>query len=85
MFFWNSPSNNITVPNVMMYWSDLNTIPEFYELTITINSPNRTKEGQSTLNANINNGFKYQFLRIMMNFYGNSEWIFLSEVQFCGE
>ena len=84
MFFWNSPSNSIIVPNVSMAWADHNL--QFIETTITTNSPNRTKDGQSTLNINnIGDRLKFQNLRIMMSFYDNSEWIFLSEVQFCGK
>ena len=84
MFFWNSPSNSIIVPNVSMAWADHNL--EFFETTITTNSPNRTKDGLITLNINnISDKLKFQYLRIMMHFYRNSEWIFLSEVQFCGK
>ena len=85
MFFWNSQSNSIVVPNVMVYWDDHNMV--FHRLTtITTNSPNRTEDGQHTLNIDINNaGLQFQYLRIVMSFYDNSEWIFLSDVQFCGE
>ena len=84
MFFWNSPSNSIIVPDVSMAWADHNL--QFINTTITTNSPNRTKDGQSRLNIyNIDDRLKYQYLRIMMSFYHNNEWIFLSEVQFCGK
>ena len=83
MFFWNSPSNSIIVPNVMMYWAD-HTM-QFIKITsTTTSSPNRTEDGQSTLSIDIiSDTLKFQYLRIVMNF--NSEWIFLSEVQFCGK
>ena len=84
MFFWNSPGNSIIVPNVTMAWADHNM--QFSDTTITTNSPNRTEDGLSTLNINnISNRLKFQYLRIMMSFYDSSEWIFLSEVQFCGK
>ena len=84
MFFWNSPNNSIIVPNVTMSWADHNL--QFRETTITTNSPSRTKDGQSILNVDISNDkLKFWYLRIEMTFYSNSEWIFLSEVQLCGE
>ena len=85
MFFWNSPSNSIIVPTVRIDWSDHSMI--FRQIsTITTNLPNRTEDGQCRLDIDINNaGLQFQYLRILMNFYSNSEWIFLSEVQFCGE
>ena len=51
----------------------------------TTSSPDRTGDGRRRLFIDINNGLQYQYLRIEMSFYDNSEWIFLSEVQFCGE
>ena len=87
MFFWNSQSNNITVPNVRMFWSDYfdgSIVLTNVITTITTNSPSRTGDGQRRLNIDINdNGLQFQYLRIEINF--NSEWIFLGEVQFCGE
>ena len=86
LFFWNSPNNSIIVPNVRVAWGDHNMVFTETMATITTNSPNRTEEGQSTLDINmISNELKFQYLRIMMSFYGISEWIFLSEVQFCGK
>ena len=57
------------------------------EITITTSSPDRTGDGQRRrLNIDINdNGPQFQYLRIEMVLYDNSEWIFLGEVQFCGE
>ena len=86
MFFWNSQSNSIIVPNVMMYWSNDDSITPSNEITITPPSPDRTGDGRRRMNIDINNDeLQFQYLRIEMNFYNNSEWIFLSEVQFCGE
>jgi len=88
MFFWNSPSNSIIVPNVRMYWSnDDSTVPAtpLNEIFIITNSPSRTDNGQQRLNIDIRNDRQFQYLRIVMSFYDNSEWIFLGEVQFCGE
>ena len=86
MFFWNSQSNSIIIPNAMMYWSNDNSITPSNEITITTNSPSRTGDGRRRLNIDINgNGVQFQYLRIEMSFYDNSEWIFLGEVQFCGE
>ena len=85
MFFWNSQSNNIIVPNVRMYWGDYfdGSIILTNEITITTNSPNRTGDGQRKLSIDISNQLQFQYLRIEISF--SSEWIFLSEVQFCGE
>ena len=86
LFFWNSQSNSIIVPNVMMYWSNDDSITPSNLISTTNNSPNRDGDGQHRLNTNINNvELKFRYLRIVMRFYNNSEWIFLSEVQFCGE
>ena len=87
MFFWNSRSNSIIVPNVRMYWGDYfdGSTVLANEITITTNSPNRTGDVRRRLNIHINyDRLQYQYLRIEMSFY-NSEWIFLGEVQFCGE
>ena len=86
MFFWNSPSNSIIVPNVMMYWSNDDSIKPSNEITITTNPPGRNDDVRRRLNIDINNdGLQFQYLRIEMSFYDNSEWIFLGEVFFCGE
>ena len=83
MFFWNSQSNSIIVPNVMMYWSNDDSITPSNVITIATNSPSRTGNGQRRLNIDIiNDTLQYQYLRIVMS---SSEWIFLSEVEFCGE
>ena len=86
MFFWNSQSNSIIIPNVMMYWSNDDSITSSNEITITTNSPSRTGDGRRRLNVDINDiRLQFQYLRIVMSFYDDSEWIFLGEVQFCGE
>ena len=83
MFFWNSQSNSIIVPNVMMYWSNDDSITPSNVINITTNSPSRTGDGQRRLNIDIiNDTLQYQYLRIVMS---SSECIFLSEVGFCGE
>ena len=86
MFFWNSQSSNIIVPNVMMYWSNDDSITPSIAISITTSSPSRTNDGQYRLNADISSTrLELQYLRIVMTFYGNNERIFLSEMQFCGE
>ena len=82
MFFWNSPNNSIVLPNVSMYWADHT---EQFNKIDTTNSPITAEDGQYTLNIYVSDRrrLKYQYLKIAMSF--NSEWIFLSEVQFCGE
>ena len=87
MFFWNSQSNNIIATNeMMMYWSNDDSITSSNEIDMTPSSPNRNGDRQSRLNVLINDvGLQFQYLRIVMSFYDNSEWIFLSDVQFCGE
>ena len=86
MFFWNSQSNSIIVPNVMMYWSNDDSITPSNEIDVTPGNPNRNGDRQSRLNVGINDvGLQFQYLRMVMSFHGNSEWIFLGDVQFCGE
>ena len=91
MFFWNSQSNSIIVPNVRIYHSNYyyDDIIISNEITqITSNSPNRTGDGRHRLNFDFSSGsirLQFQYLRIEMTFYTNSQWIFLSEVYFCGE
>ena len=88
MFFWNSPSNSIIIPNVRMYWGDYfdgSTVPTNVITAITTTSPDRTGDGRRRLFIDTNNELQFQYLRIEMSFYDNSEWIFLGEVQFCGE
>ena len=86
MFFWNSSSNSIIVPDVMMYWSNDDSITPSNVINITTSSPSSTSNGRYRLNTDISNTrLQFQYLRIMMTFYDNNEWIFLSEVQFCGE
>ena len=88
MFFWNSQSNSIIIPNVRMYQGDYfdGSTTLTYEITaITTNLPSRTGDERLRLNIDINNGLQFQYLRIEISFYDNSEWIFLGEVQFCGE
>ena len=87
MFFWNSQSNSITIPNVRMYRGDYfdgSIILTNEIIPRTTNSPNRTGDGQHKLNIDIsNNRQQFQYLRIEILF--SNEWTFLSEVQFCGE
>ena len=86
MFFWNSQSNSIIVPNVMMYWSNDDSITPSSVINITPGSPSRDGDGRCRLNINIDNvGLQFKYLRIVMMFYDDNEWIFLSEMQFCGE
>ena len=87
MFFWNSQNNSIIIPNVRMYRGDYfdGSTVLVNVITITTSSPDRTGDGRRRLFIDINNGLQFQYLRIEMRFYINSEWIFLSEVQFCGE
>ena len=87
MFFWNSQSNSIIIPNVTIYQGDYfdGSIISANQINITTNSPSRTGDGRRRLFIDINNGLQFQYLRIEMTFYDNNEWIFLGEVQFCGE
>ena len=87
MFFWNSQSNSIIVPNVMMYWSNDESITPSNVINITLGSPNTNGDRRSRFNIGINDDseLKFRYLRIAMTFVSNSEWIFLSEVQLCGE
>ena len=75
----------------MMYWSyyyydDIIVSNEI--LQITSNSPNRTGDGQHTMNFDLSSSttrLKFQYLRVELSFHTSSQWIFLSEVYFCGE
>ena len=87
MFFWNSQSNNISTPNVRMYWANYfdGSIVLTNHITITTNLRYGAGDGQHRMDIDTSrNWLQFQYLRIEMNF-NNSEWIFLSEVQFCGE
>ena len=82
IFFWNSPNDNIIVPTVSIAFADRHM--QFTDTAITTNLPNETEDEQSILNIAINNDrLKFLYLRITMSF--TNEWIFLGEVQFCGE
>ena len=88
MFFWNSQNNSIIIPNVRMYQGDYfngSIVLTNVITAITTSSPDRTGDGRRRLFIDTNNGLQFQYLRIEMSFYDNNEWIFLSEVQFCGE
>ena len=70
----------------MMYWSNDDSIIPSIVINITPGSPSRTGDGRCRFNVDNNNaGLQFQYLRIVMPFYDNNEWIFLSDVQFCGE
>ena len=68
-----------------MYWSNDDSITPSSVINITTNSPKRTANGQRRFNVDINARLQFQYLRIVMSFHDNSEWIFLSEVQLCGK
>ena len=86
MFFWNSPSNSIIVPDVKMHRSN-NLHEPFHSLDATNTTIlNRTDEGQHRVDMFFNlKTLRFQYLKVDMNFYDSSDWIFLGEVQFCGE
>ena len=86
MFFWNSPSNSIIIPNVRLYGSNDDSITPSNEINITPGSVRRDGDEQRIWFIDINdNRLQFQYLRIEMSFYNDSEWIFLNEVEFCGE
>ena len=87
MFFFNSPDNNIKVPNLMFYWSNDDSTMPSNPISFNPVSVNRDVQRQRRLNINIDNdgAIRFQYLRVLMNFYNNSEWIFLTEVLFCGK
>ena len=86
MFFWNSPSNSIIIPNVRLYWSNDDSITPSNEINITPKSVKRIDDERRRWFIDIDdNGLQFQYLRIEMSFYDDSEWIFLSEVAFCGK
>ena len=79
MYFWNSPNNGIKVPNVRAFWSDDNVARPLNEISLT----QTTIDGNSTLS--IGGTLKFKYLRILLSFNNDQEWIFLSEVKFCGK
>ena len=83
MFFWNSTSDSINIPSVVVYWSD-NPITPSYPFRTVSSTINDSRSGQSIMTINVSNN-KLQYLRITMSFLGNRGWILLSEVQFCGK
>ena len=86
MFFWKSQNNRIIVPNVRMYWSNDNSITPSNVINITTNSSSKSDDGRHKQNNFINDArLWFQYLITVMTFNDNSEWIFLNEVQFCGE
>ena len=87
LFFFNSPSNSIIIPNVRLYWSNDDSIAPSNEINITPpDVPRRDRSGRRRLDIDIDdNGLRFQYLRIEMSFYMDSEWIFLDEVEFCGK
>ena len=85
MYFWTSLSDNIKVPEVNVYWSDNSTEPS-NEFAITHDTSGGGAIGQHTLTINISDHeLKFRYVRITMSFCETCEWIFLSDVQFCGE
>ena len=86
MFVFNSQNNSIIVPNVRLYGSNDDSISPSNVINITPGSIRRTGDGRRRWLIDINdNGLQFQYLRIELSFYDNSEWIFLNEVEFCGE
>ena len=86
MYFWNSPNNSIIIPNVRLYGSNDDSIIPSNEINIVPGSVSRDGDRRRRFNININdNGLQFQYLRVEMSFYDDSEWIFLGEVEFCGK
>ena len=83
MSLWNSPSNSIIIPSVRVFWSnDGSNIPSTPIMATNI----RTGDGLSRVFIYISNAaLQFQYLRIEMIIQIDDGWIFLSEVQFCGE
>ena len=85
MFFWTSLSDEIIVPNVNVYYSDNSTIPST-EFTTSRGTSGNGTIGRHILTINISHReLKFRYVRITMGFGVTCEWIFLSEVEFCGE
>ena len=86
IYFWNSPNNSIIIPNARLYWSNDDSIIPSNEINIVPGSVRRDREERRRFNIIINdNGLQFQYLRVEMSFYDDSEWIFLGEVEFCGK
>ena len=87
LFFWSQPSAQVTVPNLMLYWSNNNTTTPSNNLmfdlnSITIESMERRRRRR---NFDITSqGLMLQFLRIVMT-KTDQPFIFLSEVLLCGK
>ena len=85
MFFWNSTSDSIEVPIVKALWSDDDTAIPSAQMSASYNTDCSNGGGGCVLTISDNSGNQFQYLRILMTFYSNHEWIFLSEVQLCGK
>ena len=86
MLFWNSQSNNIIIPTVRLYGSNDDSTTPSNEIDITPGSIRRSGDGRRRWFIDINdNGLQFQYLIVEMSFYDDSKWIFLNEVEFCGE
>ena len=86
MVFWNSLSDGIVEPNVNVYWSDDDFVMPSNEFTITHTTQGNAEMEPHTLTINAGvHDVRFRYVRIMMSFATESDWILLSEVQFCGE
>ena len=81
MFFWNSTSDNIRVPDVAAYWSSSPGTPS--NIITASYSTDCSSNGGCVLI--ITGAQRLRYLRIVMTFHLNNDWIFLSEMQFCGK
>ena len=86
MFFWNSTSDNIRAPSVTAYWSRTSGTPPSNRITADYSTNCSGGISGCVLTiTSVNSARKFQYLRIVMTFYTDHDWIFLSEMQFCGK
>ena len=71
---------------MIAYRSDDDSVPPSIHITASYNTNCNGSVGGCILTITFgNSGLKFHYLRITMTFHTNHDWIFLSEMQFCGK
>jgi len=86
MWFWNAPNGGIIIPSLTLYSSNDNFTTSSNQISIdTSDSAEPEESRRYRLNVDITDeGLMAQSLRIMMTI-NEGQFVFLSEVQFCGK
>jgi len=85
-FFWSAPIDGVGIPNLILYWSNNDSVTPSNNISFRTTQLNISNERQrKRLNTSITDqGLMFQYLRISMTFVEGIK-IFLSEVLFCGK